>query len=245
MIEHKIYRYKKLKSTNSKTAELQAIERLPEFSVVITSKQIAGRGLLNNAWESENNKNLTFSMVLYPKFIEVQNQFTLTFVVSVAISDVLKKYIPNIRIKWPNDIYYGDKKMTGILIENTIIGNKILYSIVGIGVNVNQTKFISDAPNPTSMKLLTGIEFDTEKLLNDIIDAIIFRYNQCEMGGFENIYKEYHDRLYRIGEEHCFRDKTGNFKGQIIKVEKTGHLVIIDSENKQKRYSLNEIRFFI
>ena len=241
MPQPKIHRYKTLKSTNSKMSELQSIEKLPEFSVVITSKQTAGRGLQKNFWESENDKNLTFSIVLYPQFIEIQHQFALTFIVAVAISDVLIKYIPDIKIKWPNDIFAGDKKLTGILIENSILSDKIDYSIAGIGLNVNQTKFISDAPNPTSIKLITSSEFDIDALLKEIIDAIIVRYTQVANEGIENIQKEYHNRLYRIDEEHTYKDKNGHFQGKIYRVEKTGHLIIIDSEGQRKKYAFKEV----
>jgi len=224
---------------------LQSSEKLPEFSVVITPNQTAGRGQQGNFWESEDGKNLTFSIILYPIFIEAQHQFSLSFIVSVAIIDVLKKYLPDLKIKWTNDIYSGDKKLAGILIENSIISGKIDYSIVGIGINVNQTNFVSSAPNPVSMKLLTNREFEPELLLQEILNAIILRYIQCAGEGVENIRKEYHKNLYRTDGFYDFKDKNGLFSAKIIEVDETGCLYLVDSQNKKRCYAFKEIEFVI
>jgi len=243
MLETKIFRYKKLKSTNTKLKELQSVERLPEFSIVITDNQTNGRGQHGNFWESEKNKNLTFSVLLYPHFIEIKHQFNIAIIITVALVDVLKKYLINVKIKWPNDIYAYDKKISGILIENSIIGDKIDYSVVGIGLNVNQLQFVSDAKNPVSMKILTGKEFDAKLLLHEIITEIIARYSQCVEHGFKNIQNQYHENLYWINEAHTFKDENGIFQGKIELVEETGHLVMTDSENNRRKYAFKEIEF--
>ena len=242
MLDSKIFRYKYLKSTNSKIVELQSKEKLDEFSIVITSCQTAGRGQQGNFWESENRQNLTFSMIFYPKFIKISNLFDLTCIVTVGMIDALELLCPNIKIKWANDIYVENKKIAGILIENRLIGDRIDYSIVGIGLNVNQTNFLR-APNPTSLKLLLGSELDKEKLLIVITDAIKKRYCQGSANGIENIRKIYHSRLFWIGEKHIFQDKNGLFIGTISGVDKTGHLIVIDSESREKKYSFKEITY--
>jgi len=223
---------------------LQSIERLDEFSVVITQNQTAGKGLRCNFWESEKDKNLTFSILLYPKFIDIQYQFRLTFIITVAIITVLKKYLTDIKIKWTNDIYVNDKKLCGILIENTVIGGQIGYSIIGIGLNINQITFMSNAPNPTSMKLLTNKDFDVETLFQEIKAAIIKHYSHCASVGFDDIRNIYHAHLYRNNGFHLYKDKTEVFSAKIIKIEDTGMLILVDNEGKRREYGYGEVVSF-
>ena len=241
----KIHKYNTLSSTNSEMQKLQSVERLSEFSVVITSNQTSGRGQQGNFWESEDGKNLTFSIILYPKFIHAQYQFNLNIFITVALTDVLKKYIPNIKIKWTNDIYSGDNKLVGILIENSIIGGNIDYSIVGIGLNVNQINFISSAPNPVSMKQLTNKEFELEPLLQEILNAIILRYIQCVEEGIENIRKEYLNNLYRKDGFYNYKDRNGCFSAKIEKIDEIGYLYLVDSYGKTRSYAFKEVNFVI
>jgi len=239
----KIIYFESLKSTNSKIRELHQTERLPEFSVVFTSSQTAGRGQMGNHWESEDNMNLTFSMLLYPDFIEIQQQFILNYIITVAIRDVLKKHIPEIKIKWANDIYAGNKKLAGILIENSILGASIDYSIVGIGLNVNQTVFVSDAPNPVSMKMISGQSYELEPLLKDIMNAIINRYIQYAETGVEKIKNEYNLNLYRSKGFFPYRDKDGDFSARIEKIDESGHLMLVDTNGLQRKYAFKEVVF--
>jgi BirA family biotin operon repressor/biotin-[acetyl-CoA-carboxylase] ligase len=243
MQELKILKYKKLQSTNSEMQRLQSIEKLPEFSIVITKNQTNGKGLQGNVWESEEGKNLTFSMILYPDFIEIENQFTITCIITLALIDVLKNYLSDLKIKWTNDIYVNDKKLVGILIENSIKGDKINHSIIGIGLNVNQINFISGAPNPVSMKQITNIDYDTDLLLNEIINAIIKRYKTAKEQGIEKIRKEYHNYLYRNDGYYPYKDKNGTFLAKIERVEQTGHLVLNDLQGNKRRYAFKEVAY--
>ena len=239
----KIIYFESLESTNSKIKEMQQIEKLPEFSVVFTSSQTAGRGQVGNYWESEEKMNLTFSMLLYPDFIEIQQQFRLNYIITVAIRDVLKKHIPEVKIKWANDIYVRDKKLAGILIENSILGASIDYSIVGIGLNVNQTVFVSDAPNPVSMKMISGQSYELEPLLKDIMNAIINRYIQYAETGVEKIKNEYNLNLYRSKGFFPYRDKDGDFSARIEKIDESGHLMLVDTNGLQRKYAFKEVVF--
>ena len=146
--------FENLPSTNTHAADLLKKNNLPEGTIVYTNYQSAGRGYSGNRWESEDGKNLLISIVLFPSFIKPEDQFYISMAVSLGICDFLKRYIPDCSIKWPNDIYVNNDKIAGILIESSITGNKIEYTIAGIGLNINQEKFISDAPNPVSLRIV-------------------------------------------------------------------------------------------
>ena len=173
-ITMKILHFDEINSTNvylyDKMAEKQDISDM----VVVASHQTAGRGMGKNQWESEAGKNLLFSIALNVNYLEAENQFKISQAVSVAIVETLSQFIDNQRlfIKWPNDIYFGDKKLAGMLIQNTIEGRMMGISIIGIGLNVNQIEFSKDIPNPISMKQISGNDFDLENLLNLLIANI-------------------------------------------------------------------------
>ncbi len=172
--EQKILRFKSLKSTN-----LFLQQKLQEGNdvvnqVVMADYQTAGKGLDNNRWESEPGMNLLFSMAMDVSFLEAENQFRISQAVPLGIINVLKKYLPknSLYVKWPNDVYYSDKKIVGMLINNTLSDKMMDISIVGIGVNVNQVKFGDDLPNPISMKIITDSHYDLMPLLVELFDSI-------------------------------------------------------------------------
>lgn len=240
-----IFRYKSLDSTNTKLKELLEQKNLPEFSAVITTNQTAGRGQIGNIWESEENKNLTFSILLYPHFLNVQKQFRLSQMVTTAISDALKNYIPEIKIKWPNDIYVGEKKLAGILIENTLSGSTITSTIIGVGLNVNQEVFLSSAPNPVSMRMLTGRDFDNETIFLQIRQALFMRYIYWMGHGFRAIKKDYFKLLYRNDGFYMFKDDNGEFSAKIDSIQESGHLLLTDLSGNQRIYAFKEVSFVL
>ena len=208
--------------------------------VVVAAYQTAGKGCGSNSWESERGKNLTFSMLIHPEGILANEQFRITEVVSVALCEMLEQYIYNkVEIKWPNDIYVGDKKICGILIENRLQGNAIKDSIIGIGLNVNQTEFRSDAPNPVSVRQLTGRENDLETLLHQFLAAF-----DCASVS-KTISQDYRERLYRKGAPSLYEDKTGRFSATLVDVENDGRLVLQDETGLQRRYAFKELQFII
>ena len=166
----KITRFKTLESTNQYLQNLlnEGIDIVD--NIVVTDYQTSGKGQGKNMWQSEDGKNLLFSIALDMSFLKAENQFLLTQIVSVTMINVLKKYLPedSLFIKWPNDIYFNNKKIAGILIKNEIKGMMMGTSIIGIGLNVNQTSFNESIPNPISMKMITGNDFELETILNDI-----------------------------------------------------------------------------
>ena len=208
--------------------------------VVATDYQTAGKGCGSNAWESERGKNLTFSMLIHPDGIAAREQFHITEVVSVALCRTLRPYIYNkVEIKWPNDIYVGDRKLCGILIENRLQGNVIVDCIIGIGLNVNQRVFLSDAPNPVSMYQLTGQETDREALLADFLQTFDQEWQNKANGS------EYRELLYRKGKDGLYEDKTGRFVARLADVLPDGRLLLVDEEGKEHTYAFKEVSFII
>lgn len=214
--------------------------------VVVADYQTAGKGCGTNSWESERGKNLTFSMLIHPTDIPASQQFRITEVVSVALCEVLEQYLltvpelaEGLSIKWPNDIYMGDKKICGVLIENRLQGNVIVDSIIGIGLNVNQTEFVSDAPNPVSLRQLLGREIDREALLHDFLETLE------TVSSSETTYSAYRNKLFRLGKQAVFSDETGRFEGTIQDVETDGRLLIKDLSGQARRYAFKEVQFVI
>ena len=180
-------------------------QKSSDVSVVVADYQTAGKGCGSNSWESERGKNLTFSVLLHPEEIPAICQFRISEIVSVALCKVLEQYLSPLTIKWPNDIYVDDRKICGILIENRLQGSSILDSIVGIGLNVNQTVFLSDAPNPVSMKQMLGYETDREELLQAFLKELDAVYAM----DIEPLSADYRQRLYRRDGFYDYQDAGG------------------------------------
>lgn len=229
-------------STNSRLAGIA--RQSPDGTVVITSRQTAGRGQRGNSWEAEPGKNLTFSLLLKPEQVAAHDQFYISEAVALGIADSLRRYLPGspVTVKWPNDIYAGDKKICGILIENSLSGNLIGHSIAGIGINVNQRIFVSDAPNPVSTFIITGKELPLDILLAEVLDAIYDRLRQP----VDLRHSDYLASLWRR-EGGDYRDAaTGEeFHAVITDVAPTGHLSLLDTFGNTHTYAFKEVRALI
>jgi len=236
-----IIRIESIDSTNSYLKELAGKKSLEEGTVVITNNQIAGKGQQGNVWESEAGKNITCSILFYPSFLPVKKIFLLSEVVSIAVKKTLDIYTEGITIKWPNDIYYQDKKIAGILVENELSGNMITSTIAGIGVNINQEHFLSNAPNPVSLKQITGKDHDLEIFFEKLTNNILFNYELLRVGNTETIICQYHDFLYRKTGIHCFKDKEGIFYASIKKISEDGFLHLTTKENEERTYFVKNI----
>lgn len=222
-------------STNTLLKELLARGEWPEGETYLyAGYQTAGRGQTGNGWESEKGKNLLCSILLPPN----KNLYLLNIAVSVAIVRMIAEPLT---IKWPNDIYYHDKKLAGILLENAIVGSEIKYTIAGIGLNVNQTAFVSDAPNPISLRQITGKEYDVDQMMNNLIEAVEAVLNEPE----EAIWQEYKAHLYRREGFWPFEDEKGEFDARIEDVLPTGELVLRDRDNKKRIYHFKQIRYVV
>ena len=248
-----------IKQTHSTSTLLreQYADHLPHFYTIRTDFQTAGRGQAGNSWESEEGKNLLFSTLLRYQGILAFQQWRLSMLVAVALWDTLAKHLPQdkLSIKWPNDIYYGDKKLVGILIENSLSGAYVDYTIVGIGINVNQTQWLSNAPNPISMQEITGLEYDVEALLNEWISSM----KSWEIASTEDIRAAYMQRLYRRHGWHEYIEREvstlptaiakkgieGAFSAEILTVTEQGELVLRLQNNEEKKYHFKQIRFVV
>ena len=235
----------------------QYSDALPHFYTIRTDYQTAGRGQAGNSWESEAGKNLLFSALLKYEGIYAAQQWRLSMLVAVALWDALAKYLPEDRltIKWPNDIYFEDKKLAGILMENSLSGTYVGYSIVGIGVNVNQTKWLSNAPNPISMKEIAGEEYNVDMLMNGWVDSM----KSWELLATEEIKAAYLRHLYRRDGWHKYverevsleptqiaqRDIKGAFLAQLIGITEQGELMLRKENNEEKIYHFKQIRFVL
>ena len=247
-IQLPIERIEETPSTNSYLAQRCREGRVKEYHTVIAESQTAGRGQRGNSWESEPGKNLTFSMVLYPTALEVKKQFLLSMMAAFSVIYALESYTDGFSIKWPNDIYWKDKKIGGILIENELEGEFIIQSILGIGLNINQTVFRSSAPNPVSLQQILGVEIDKQELLNKILAGLIGGYNFLEQRNYNAwavIQDLYLSHLYRKEGYHPYRDASGEFMAEFQTIEPDGHLVLKDKEGVIRRYTFKEVEFVL
>ncbi len=238
-----IVRLSSTDSTNNYANSQIRDNDLPEGTVFLAYDQTAGRGQLRNFWESEAGKNLTFSIVLYPDFLEIRRQFQLSKVTTLGIYKALNKYVDGLKIKWPNDIYVGNKKLGGILIENSIMYGLLKTSVIGIGLNVNQEVFMSMAPNPVSMCQLTNQHYDCEDILREILSGIDWYYSLLKDGEDEKIDLEFLNVLYRRSELHLFRAESGDFEGEICGVNEIGQLLIKRTDGKILDFHFKEVEF--
>ncbi|WP_194975004.1 biotin--[acetyl-CoA-carboxylase] ligase [Aquiflexum lacus] len=228
-------------STNDEAHDRLRKREVAEGSVVITDNQTKGKGQRGNQWHSEKGKNLTFSLVLQPRFLSPSEQFFLNIVISLSILDFFSDYIQDIRIKWPNDIVHiTDGKLGGILIENFISQSALESSIVGIGLNINQRDF--SVSNACSLAQLAGQDFDKWELLRGLIKHIENRYIQFRKVKRELLREEYLLKLFRFNEWSDFEDEE-IFRGRIKGITEEGKLVIEKENGHFQHYAFKEVKF--
>ena len=233
-------------STNSYARELPS----DSGTLLITADhQTAGRGQRGNTWESAAGHNLLFSLVVHPEEIPASLQFSLCELISVALCEVLARYVTDIRIKWPNDIYHKDKKLCGILIEHDIEGTHLSRSIIGVGLNVNQTEFTSDAPNPISLRQILGREVEREALLETIATRFMELYTQHTSPtptlSRTALHERYVRLLYRRDQHAPYRDVCGPFTATLRTVAPDGRLLLEDTQGQQRSYLFKEVEFVL
>lgn len=245
IIGSKLFFFEKLTSTNNHAAHLLKYNDLPDGTIIHTNYQSSGRGQTGNRWESEDGKNLLISIILLPSKIKPADQFLISMTVSLGICDFLMRYIPVCKIKWPNDIYVNNDKIAGILIENSLMDDHIENTIAGIGLNINQKKFISDAPNPVSLNLLTGMTYELSICLKQLASDLDKRYKQLLSESFRGIKDEYVSKLHRLNEWCNYRDINGLYPGRIKSVTDYGRLQIEKRAGSISEYSFKEVDFII
>ena len=212
--------------------------------VVATAEyQSRGRGQGTNRWESERGQNLLFSILVFPKGIAASRQYVLSMAGALALKAALDPYTEGISLKWPNDVYWHDRKISGTLIETALAGSTIRRCVFGTGINVNQTRFYSDAPNPVSLHQILGRSVNRDELLQQVLGRFSHYYGMALDGEGARLSALYHEALYRKAGVWPFRDADGVFRATIQGVEPDGRLVLLDTGGRTRRYAFKEVRF--
>lgn len=241
-------------STNTFMNNLLSKEDLPEGAVVVARKQTAGRGHESNSWSSQRGKNLLVSFAFYPIALNTQNLFMLSKVFSLGVYDCVKEITTNlsyngsenaVKIKWPNDIYVGDKKLCGMLIENSIRNPQINHTIVGVGLNVNQNTFPAELPNPVSLRMILGKEIDLNDCFALLCNALEKRYLQMNAKHFDQINDDYLNALYRYHEFHWYENTQERFRAKITAVADDGNIFLKRENGLIEKYDFKEVRFIV
>ena len=253
----KRYHLPEVQSTNTYLLDLLTQgTTLPDKTVIYTLRQTAGRGQMGNSWESEPDKNILFSMLLCPTFLPIREQFLLSQICSLGIVETLDELVRTqhlqdevkLSIKWPNDIYAGDGKLCGILIENRLMGGTLQHSVLGVGINVNQEKWIGNAPNPVSLKML-GIQTDPLTVLDLVTKHIVELYNAFrDNKEMANVIRErYMQRLYRKDGYYAYYDpaKDEHFDAEIAGVDAQGPLMLRLPSGEVRSYWFKEVKFVL
>lgn len=239
-----IIKLKEVDSTNSYLKNLVHDQNPEEGSMVIAEFQSDGRGQMGNGWDSEAGKNLLLSLLIYPANLLANEQFIISRIASLAVKNCLDQFVDDIRIKWPNDIYWKDKKIAGMLIENDVQGKYIQNSVIGIGININQQSFPAELPNPISLWQITGIDNDIDNISDIFVREFFLLYREFQNGMTTQIEDEYMLDLYRINDYYWFKDDGGSFRARIKEVMPSGHLVLKTMEDGDLRqYAFKEVSF--
>lgn len=240
----KIIKLENIGSTNLYSQDLLSAGKVMETTVVYSLSQTKGRGMGKNVWLSEDNKNLLFSLIVFPD-LKAESHFSLSMIVSLAIWEYLILKGVEAKIKWPNDIWVQNKKLAGILIENSIMGDRIKSSIIGVGLNLNQTDFPAEIPNPVSLSQLTNKAYNIDNEIVTISNLINNAIASLSKSDFLSIRKNYLSKLYRFNELSEFKSNDRAFKGTIISVNQTGHLVVKESADNISEFYFKEIEFVL
>lgn len=240
----KIIRLQEVDSTNRYLKELDSYEE-DALTVVVADYQTSGKGQGAHTWESEQGKNLLFSMSVCPRWIPVRQQFLLSEAGGIAVKEALETYAEGFTLKWPNDVYWKDKKISGTLIEATVDSKGVKRCIYGIGINVNQIEFKSDAPNPVSLCQILGYEIDREEILQKILEAFKRYYELLRRADYQDVSGIYHLALYRRKGYHWYEDINGKFESAFVEVEDDGHLVLHDRKGVIRSYAFGEIKYIL
>jgi len=230
-------------STNQSLRLLANAGKLANKSIVWTDYQTKGRGQAGNSWESAPGMNLLCSILFYPFQLPANQSFAVLELAALSVKYTLDEYVSDISIKWPNDIYFQNKKISGILIENDIAEGLITRSIIGIGINLNQTKFESDAPNPVSLSMITGCTFDIEAVLNQLHANFTLLASEFESGMIDRLHQKYCASLYHRDGFHTCKDIKGDFfQARIHSIEPSGHIILEHQDGTLSRYGFKEVQ---
>lgn len=229
-------------STNLYLKQLSTREILEDFTVVVAENQTQGRGQMGTHWEAETGKNLTVS--IYKRFskLPLDRQFYVSVATSLALTKALSYFtIPRLHIKWPNDILSDNKKICGVLIENVIKQDQVMASVIGIGLNVNQTVFNSN-PNASSMRLINGTIFSIEEVLQKFLLEFEIAMQRLTEDDFESLKLDYEAELFRKNKPSTFKNTEGElFSGFIQSISQTGSLHVLLEDNVIQEFGLKDL----
>ncbi len=234
-----------VESTNNYANQLIMSKEAEEGTVVLAYFQEKGRGQRGNFWESEKGKNVLMSTVLFPNFLGAEKQFMISKVASLALYDFLIGETRDVSIKWPNDLYVGHKKVAGILIENSVKGHNIYSSVLGVGINLNQEEFLSEAPNPVSLKQITGKNYDVLEVAGKVVEQIFTWYKELKNDNWGYINSMYFDRLFRKNSWRLFRKEGLEFEAKIIGIHEFGQLILELKNGSISEYMFKEVEYVI
>ena len=238
---HQIIHLIETESTNQLLRSLSEAGTLPNKSVIWADYQTKGRGQAGNSWESESGKNLLCSILYYPERLLANRAFRVLEMAALSVKYTLNKYISDISVKWPNDIYWKDQKISGILIENDLTGHLITRSIIGIGINLNQTVFKDGSPNPISLSIITGNTYDREKILFLLLAEFVSLTKEFKDKGDDNLHQKYCTALYRRDGFHAYQDAAGCFKARIHTIDPSGQLILERQDCQLSTYNFKEV----
>lgn len=246
-----VIRLSETDSTNNYIMQMQREGRVTDdIAVVIADYQSAGRGMGSNTWESEEGRNLLFSILVHPHFVPVSKQYVLSMAAALAFREAISRSLPpdendNITIKWPNDIYYRDRKLSGTLIDLSVNSQGIKDFVIGTGINVNQRIFLSGAPNPVSLWQIMGHNMSVDELLGNVLHCFEQRYDQLRKGDFAGIIADYHTHLYRRQGFYFFEDAQGRFEASIQEVRPDGIMILRRPDGTMSEYEFKQVKFKI
>ncbi len=243
IIGHNIVRLAEVDSTNNFAANLVGETNTPEGTVIMAQHQSQGRGQRGSNWESVAGQNLTFSIVLHPKTLPVEEQFVISRFIALAICEALEDLTGlKAQIKWPNDILIHERKVAGVLIENMLNGKFVGCSIVGIGVNVNQTDF-SALPKASSLKVESGNAFDTEKVFQELLSSVDYYYQVWQRKQVQRIESAYLERLFRFNQTAAFNIDGETRQATLVGVKQNGRLQLKIETGQVLDFDIKEVEF--
>lgn len=238
-----VLEYNHLEETTSTNDYLRNYTPVADITIVSTSFQTKGRGQVGSTWISDNSKNALFSILVCPKELKATDGFILSQAMALAIKETIEQYIDDVHIKWPNDIYCNSRKICGTLIENTLMGKLVWHSVIGSGINVNQTEFPEGLAAPaTSLSIILGKELSPDSIIHSVAASFAMYYEEIQSGQYIHIRERYHNSLY-LKDKWCkFQDDTGVFSGRISHVEPDGHIIIVDTASAHRRYAFKQVK---
>ena len=237
----KIIRKESVDSTNTFAMNLLKIQGDGSPFVVWADEQLSGKGQQGNKWFSTRGESLTFSLGFNPEYLPAHQQFFLSMAVSLGIIDFFKPMQLDVKIKWPNDIYHNDRKLGGILIENVISRDVINGTVIGVGLNVNQSEFPAWLPNPVSLKEITGNEFDIDRVFDDLVDKIISRLHSLVPNEFSKLKKEYLTNLLGYMQFRHYVSNGEKIMAKIIEIDDEGPVHMLTDKDEKHVFRFREV----